>query len=187
MDVVGRRVHSRAASTRGGRGKAVIGVVACAALIATVLISACAGDQPQSGVSMAPPGSVNIYRDTWGVPHIFGVTDADCAYGLAYAHAEDDYPTIQEALLAIRARVATVQGEEGAPVDFMLVDIWDVALPALQLVSPTQVPSPSQWSSVEQASPSLQRVALDAGDQARCARVGTHSSQGLSGLAVPAP
>jgi acyl-homoserine lactone acylase PvdQ len=32
---------------------------------------------------------VKIYRDTWGVPHIFGKTDADAAYGLAYANAED--------------------------------------------------------------------------------------------------
>ncbi len=31
-----------------------------------------------------------ILRDTWGVPHIFGKTDADAAYGLAYAHCEDD-------------------------------------------------------------------------------------------------
>lgn len=38
---------------------------------------------------------VRILRDTWGVPHVFGVTDADCAFGLAYAHAEDDFLTIQ--------------------------------------------------------------------------------------------
>ena len=33
---------------------------------------------------------VTIYRDTWGVPHIFGNKDEDTAYGLGYAHAEDD-------------------------------------------------------------------------------------------------
>jgi len=39
---------------------------------------------------------VEIIRDNWGVPHIFGVTDNDAAFGLAYAHAEDDFETIQE-------------------------------------------------------------------------------------------
>ena len=43
---------------------------------------------------------VEIVRDQWGVPHIFGKTDADVAYGLAWAHAEDDFKTIQEAYLA---------------------------------------------------------------------------------------
>ena len=34
---------------------------------------------------------VRILRDTWGVPHVFGRTDPDVAYGLAWAHAEDDF------------------------------------------------------------------------------------------------
>ncbi|MEN9289901.1 MAG: hypothetical protein RL317_1524, partial [Pseudomonadota bacterium] len=41
----------------------------------------------------APPPqsySVEIVRDDFGVPHINGKTDADAAYGLAFAHAEDD-------------------------------------------------------------------------------------------------
>lgn len=51
---------------------------------------------------------VRILRDKWGVPHIFGQTDADVAYGLAFAHAEDDFPTIQGALLAARGQLAEV-------------------------------------------------------------------------------
>ena len=43
-----------------------------------------------------PQYQVEIMRDTWGVPHIFGKTAADTAHGLAYAHAEDDFETIQE-------------------------------------------------------------------------------------------
>jgi|GEM_PF-4672089 len=35
---------------------------------------------------------VVINRDKWGVPHIFGATDNATAFGLAYAHAEDDFP-----------------------------------------------------------------------------------------------
>ena len=46
--------------------------------------------------------NARILRDTYGVPHIFGHTDADAAYGLAYAHSEDDFLTIQQVLLAQR-------------------------------------------------------------------------------------
>ena len=71
---------------------------------------------------------VNIYRDTWGVPHIFGEKDKDTAYGLAYAHAEDDFKTIQDILLGLRGKLATVYGKDGAPNDFMvqLLRIWEV-------------------------------------------------------------
>lgn len=63
---------------------------------------------------------VRILRDTWGVPHVFGRTDPDVAYGLAWAHAEDDFQTIQGALLAARGRLATVLGRQGAPNDYMV-------------------------------------------------------------------
>jgi acyl-homoserine lactone acylase PvdQ len=33
--------------------------------------------------------NVTIYRDTYGVPHVFGRTDASTAFGFAYAQAED--------------------------------------------------------------------------------------------------
>ncbi len=63
---------------------------------------------------------VRILRDSWGVPHVFGRTDPDVAYGLAWAHAEDDFQTIQGALLAARGRLATVLGRGGAPNDYMV-------------------------------------------------------------------
>ena len=69
---------------------------------------------------------VTIYRDTWGVPHIFGKTDADAAYGLAYANAEDDLQNIQDMLLAARGKLASVYGKDLAPNDYMvhLLEIW---------------------------------------------------------------
>jgi penicillin amidase/acyl-homoserine-lactone acylase len=71
---------------------------------------------------------VQILRDTWGVPHVFGRTDPDVAYGLAWAHADDDFQTIQGALLAARGRLATALGREGAPNDYLvqLLRISDV-------------------------------------------------------------
>ncbi len=55
-----------------------------------------------------------ILRDEWGVPHIHGKTDADAAFGLAWAHCEDDFVTVQHAILGTRLRLPEVIGMEGA-------------------------------------------------------------------------
>lgn len=64
------------------------------------------------------PQDVRIARDSFGVPHIFGKTDADVAYGVAYAHAEDDFATLQEVLAMTRGRAGAMLGEDGAKVDY---------------------------------------------------------------------
>jgi penicillin amidase/acyl-homoserine-lactone acylase len=68
-----------------------------------------------------------IVRDRFGVPHISGRRDGDAAFGLAYAHAQDDFATIQRALLAARGRLATVDGVGAAENDYFvqLLGIWD--------------------------------------------------------------
>ena len=38
---------------------------------------------------------VTIIRDDWGVPHIYGKTDADTVFGLMYAQAEDDFYRVE--------------------------------------------------------------------------------------------
>lgn len=70
---------------------------------------------------------VTILRDTWGVPHIYGRTDADAAYGLAFAHAEDDFATIQDTLLASSTLLGRTYGADSAPIDYFvhLLRIWD--------------------------------------------------------------
>ena len=69
--------------------------------------------------------SVRIERDHWGVPTVHGATDADVAFGVALAHAEDDFGSIQETLLANRSRLGAVKGVEGAQLDYLaqLLDI----------------------------------------------------------------
>ena len=69
---------------------------------------------------------VEIMRDEWGVPHIFGQSDADAAFGVAYAHAEDDYETIQEVVAATRGVLASYRGADAAPTDYIvsLLDVW---------------------------------------------------------------
>ena len=53
-------------------------------------------------------GNLAIIRDSWGTPHIYGKTDKDAAFGLAYAHAEDDFKTIHDALLHSRGEYASI-------------------------------------------------------------------------------
>ena len=60
--------------------------------------------------NLAEDYDVTIYRDTWGVPHIFGPTDSDVAFGLAYAHAEDDLENIEFSLLAAQGIMASYKG-----------------------------------------------------------------------------
>jgi penicillin amidase/acyl-homoserine-lactone acylase len=51
-----------------------------------------------------------ITRDEWGMPHVHGTTDADAAFGLAYAHAQDDFKTIQDVLIASRGKLSEFYG-----------------------------------------------------------------------------
>ena len=62
---------------------------------------------------------INIARDSFGVPHIFAPTDPEVAYGLAWAHAEDDFVTMQMLILTGKGKVATHLGKKGAPIDFV--------------------------------------------------------------------
>ena len=68
---------------------------------------------------------VEIVRDDFGVPHIFGKTDPDVSYGIAYAHAEDDFSTLQEVAAMTRMRSGAMTGADGAKIDFAahLLDI----------------------------------------------------------------
>ncbi|WP_439506040.1 penicillin acylase family protein [Sediminibacterium sp.] len=66
------------------------------------------------------PSKIDIIRDKYGVPHIFGKTDPEVAYGLAWAHAEDDFTTIQQSLLAGKAMLAQNQGKKGASIDYIV-------------------------------------------------------------------
>lgn len=84
------------------------------ALLLSLLFTCQLSSQAQINVA-----NVEIVRDNFGVPHIFGKTDADVAYGLAWATAEDDFGTVQQLLLAANGRLGEVTGKNGALLDFM--------------------------------------------------------------------
>ena len=62
--------------------------------------------------------NVEIVRDSWGVPHIYGKTDKEAAYGLAWAHAEDDFATIQKTFLPAKGLLGSLDGIRGAVLDY---------------------------------------------------------------------
>jgi len=66
------------------------------------------------------PSAITIARDSFGVPHIFATTDPEVAYGLAWAHAEDDFETLQLVVLSGKAKLGTGLGKKGAEGDYVI-------------------------------------------------------------------
>ena len=56
--------------------------------------------------------NVMIIRDDFGVPHIYGKTDADAIFGLLYAQCEDDFNRIEQNYIWATGRLAEVEGED---------------------------------------------------------------------------
>lgn len=84
-----------------------------------LLAQKAAKGSPDSKFGTIDPKGIKIVRDQWGVPHIYAKTDAEVAYGLAWANAEDDFSTMQQLLLAGIGRAGKDLGKEGAIRDFL--------------------------------------------------------------------
>lgn len=54
---------------------------------------------------------VTIIRDTWGIPHIYGKTDADAVFGLMYAQCEDDFRRVEMNYIEKLGRMAEIKGD----------------------------------------------------------------------------
>ena len=88
------------------------------ALLLALTIAGCSGPR----TALAPEGpevaawktradAVTIVRDDWGVPHIYGKTDADVVFGLMYAQAEDDFNRVETNFINSQGRLAEAEGE----------------------------------------------------------------------------
>lgn len=78
-----------------------------------LLISICANAQIDIN-------QIDIYRDSFGVPHIYANTDQEVAYGLAWAHAEDDFKTIQNTFLPAKGLMGMHAGKDGVVMDYLI-------------------------------------------------------------------
>ncbi len=85
--------------------------------LALVVAGACSSDRggapadPELERLAARAQNVTIVRDDFGVPHIYGKTDADAVFGLLYAQAEDDFPRVERNYYWALGRLAEVEGE----------------------------------------------------------------------------
>lgn len=55
---------------------------------------------------------VTIIRDNWGIPHVYGKTDADAVFGLLYAQCEDDFKRVELNYIEKLGRLSEVNGEK---------------------------------------------------------------------------
>src|SRR5215213_8057440 len=86
-------------------------------VLVALTLSACS---TQPGAAPASPEltawtqraqAITIVRDDWGVPHIYGKTDADVVFGLMYAQAEDDFNRVETNFINSQGRLAEAEGE----------------------------------------------------------------------------
>jgi acyl-homoserine-lactone acylase len=66
------------------------------------------------------PSRITIARDSFGIPHVFAPTDPEVAYGIAWAHAEDDFETLQLVVLSGKAKLGTALKRKGAEADYVI-------------------------------------------------------------------
>ena len=72
--------------------------------------------------------NITIYRDNYGVPHIYGKSDADAVFGLLYAQCEDDFKRVELNYIEKLGRLAEVNGETSLYSDLyirLLIDSSD--------------------------------------------------------------
>jgi acyl-homoserine-lactone acylase len=70
---------------------------------------------------------VTILRDNWGIPHVYGKTDADAVFGLLYAQCEDDFKRVEMNYIEKLGRLAEVNGEKDIYNDLLIRLVIDSA------------------------------------------------------------
>jgi acyl-homoserine lactone acylase PvdQ len=92
-------------------------------MLAALVLVSCVASFPFSATAKTKPSSlsqskaekiarsVTIYRDSYGVPHVYGPTDVSCVFGYIYAQAEDNFWQIEDTFIRATGRASEVYGE----------------------------------------------------------------------------
>lgn len=88
-----------------------------AALFALAASASWAASPGEAARWKAEAARVEIARDSWGIAHIHGKSDADAVFGMIYAQAEDDFPRIESNYLDALGLWAEAKGEQALYVD----------------------------------------------------------------------
>ncbi len=70
---------------------------------------------------------VSIIRDQYGIPHVYGKTDADAVFGLLYAQCEDDFNRVEMNYIEKLGRLSELNGEKDLYNDLLIRMIIDTA------------------------------------------------------------
>ena len=96
-------------------------VVAVLLLASAVACSLPCAARASSGSELArwqqEARSVTLYRDNWGIAHVYGKTDADAVFGMEYAQAEDDFNRIEANYIDALGWRAQADGESAVYTD----------------------------------------------------------------------
>ncbi|MEO7310816.1 MAG: penicillin acylase family protein [Chitinophagaceae bacterium] len=71
--------------------------------------------------------NVTIIRDNWGIPHVYGNTDADAVFGLMYAQCEDDFKRVEMNYIVKLGRLSELNGEQDLYNDLLIKMLIDSA------------------------------------------------------------
>jgi len=84
-----------------------------ALVLAVVILSSAPYVSPDDDVAVweKQAQGITIVRDTWGIPHVYGKTDADAVFGVIYAQAEDDFNRVETNYVNSMGRLAEAEGE----------------------------------------------------------------------------
>jgi len=70
---------------------------------------------------------VTIIRDNWGIPHVYGKTDANAVFGLLYAQCEDDFKRVELNYIEKLGRLSEINGEKDIFNDLQIRLLIDTA------------------------------------------------------------
>src|SRR5205085_4892006 len=136
MDCINQVLKTRPRRYAGG-----LGLTPRALVVAFMALAVAAWPSPAAASraeSETVARAVTIYRDSFGVPHVFAPTDADCVFGFAYAQAEDNFRQIEDNYLRALGRAAEAHGAKALPDDLI---VRALELPKLALAEYQRAPA----------------------------------------------
>jgi penicillin amidase/acyl-homoserine-lactone acylase len=94
-------------------------VLALGAMIALSGPAAASFDR-ETAIARAEQYDGVVGRDEWGIPRVHGTRDADAAFALGFAFAEDDFALIQEAMASGNMHRLTAQSPSEARISYVI-------------------------------------------------------------------
>jgi acyl-homoserine-lactone acylase len=92
--------------------RSILSVILATILISLLTISCDSGQGNEISKWQERADGITIIRDNYGVPHIYGETDADAVFGMVYAQCEDDFNRVEVNYINALGRMAEVEGED---------------------------------------------------------------------------